>query len=53
MIQVNEKETIRRRYFIKRHSARRIAREWQHSRKTVKKAILDSGIPEYHLEVKD
>jgi len=49
MIQVNEKETIRRLYFIKRHSARRIARERQHSRKTVKKAIMDGGIPKYNL----
>lgn len=49
MIQVNEKETIRRLYFIKRHSARRIARERYHSRKTVKKAIMDGGVPEYHL----
>jgi len=49
MIQVDEKETIRRLYFIKRHSARRIARERHHSRKTVKKAIMDGGVPKYHL----
>ena len=49
MIQVDEKETIRRLYFIKRHSARRIAQERHHSRKTVKKAIMDGGVPEYHL----
>jgi transposase len=49
MIQVDEKETIRRLYFIKRHSTRRIARERHHSRKTVKKAIMDSGVPQYRL----
>ena len=41
MIQVDEKETIRRLYFIKRHSMRQVARERHHSRKTVKKAIMD------------
>lgn len=49
MIKVDEKETIRRLYFIKRHSVRQIARERNHSRKTVRKAILDSGVPEYRL----
>jgi len=49
MIQVEEKETIRRLYFIKRHSQRQIARERHHSRKTVKKAIMDAGVPQYHL----
>ena len=49
MIQVDEKETIRRLYFIKRQSQRQIARERHHSRKTVKKAIMDAGVPQYHL----
>jgi len=49
MIQVDEKETIRRLYFIQRHSIREIARELHHSRKTVKKAIADASVPEYHL----
>lgn len=49
MIQVKEKETIRKLYFIKRHSTRKIARERHHSRKTVKKAIMDGGVPQYHL----
>jgi transposase len=49
MIQVDEKETIRRLYFIKRRSQRQIARERHHSRKTVKKAIMDAGVPQYHL----
>ena len=49
MIQVDQKETIRRLYFIKRHSVRRIAKELGHSRKTVRKAIADASVPQYHL----
>jgi transposase len=49
MIKVDEKENIRRLFFIKRYSVRRIAREYHYSRKTVRKAIQDSAIPEYHL----
>lgn len=51
MIQVDEKETVRRFYFIQRHSIREIAQELHHSRKTVKKAITDASVPEYHLTV--
>ena len=51
MIQVDEKEKIRRLYFIKRHSIRKIAREHHYSRKTVRKAIQDASVPEYHLSV--
>ena len=51
MIQVDEKETIRRLYFIQRHSIRGVAKELHHSRKTVKKAITDASVPEYHLTV--
>ncbi len=46
MIQVDEKETIRRLYFIQRQSIREIARELNHSRKTVRKAITDASVPE-------
>ncbi len=49
MIQVEQKETIRRLYFIKRHSVRRIAKELGHSRKTIKKAIADASAPQYRL----
>jgi len=49
MIQVNEKETIRRLYFIQRHSIREISKEMYHSRKTVRKAIRDASVPKYHL----
>jgi len=51
MIQVDEKETIRRLYFIQRHSIREIAKELRHSRRTVKKAITDASVPQYHLTV--
>lgn len=51
MIQVDEKETIRRLYFIKRHSIRQIAEELHHSRKTVRKAIADASVPQYRLTV--
>jgi transposase len=49
MIQVEEKEVIRRLYFNQRRSIREIAKERRHSRKTVKKAIRDASVPEYHL----
>ena len=51
MIQVDEKETIRRLYFIQRHSIREVSKELHHSRRTVKKAITDASVPEYHLTV--
>jgi transposase len=47
---VDEKETIRRLFFIQRKSIRWIAREYHYSRKTVRKAINDAGVPQYHLE---
>jgi transposase len=49
MIKVDEKENIRRLYFIKRHSIRWIARENHYSRKTIRKAISDASVPEYRL----
>ena len=44
---MEHKEIIRREYFIKRKSVRQIAREFKYSRKTVRKAIMDPGIPVY------
>ncbi len=44
MIQVDEKETMRSLYFIKRHSIQQIAEELQHSRKTVRKAIAGGQV---------
>ena len=51
MIQVDEKENIRRLYFIHRHSIREISQKLRHSRKTVRKAVADAAVPEYHLTV--
>jgi len=51
MIQVDQKENIRRLYFIKRHSIRQIAGELNHSRKTVRKAIADASVPQYQRPV--
>lgn len=47
MITVEQKEIIRREYFIKRKSVRQIARELKHGRRTIRKAIKDAGIPSY------
>src|SRR3972149_1780989 len=49
MIKVDQKETLRRFYFIKRHSIRQIAEEFHRSRKTVRKAIADASVPQYCL----
>jgi transposase len=47
MLTVDGKEVIRRDYFIHRKSMRQIARERHHSRKTIRKAIYDPGVPVY------
>lgn len=47
MITVDQKEIIRREYFLRRKSIRQISRELKHSRKTVRKAIMDPEIPTY------
>ncbi len=48
MLTVDEKEVIRRDYFIHRKSMRQIAQERHHSRKTICKAIYDPGVPVYN-----
>src|SRR3974390_2467329 len=45
MITVDQKEIIRREYFLKRKSMREIARELHHGRAVIRKAIYDPGIP--------
>lgn len=47
MITVDQKEFIRREYFLNRKSMRQIARELHHSRRTIRKAIYDPGISVY------
>ena len=44
---MDEKEVIRRDFFIHRKSMRQIARERHHSRKTIRQAIYDPGVPIY------
>jgi len=48
MLSVDERERIRRAYYIEKKSVRQIAREQRRSRKTVRKAIA-SAEAEYHL----
>jgi transposase len=47
MLTVEQKEIIRRDFFIHRKSMRQIARERHISRKTIRKAVYDPGIPVY------
>lgn len=47
MVKVDEKERIRRAYFLQRKSIRQIARELHHARRTVRKAIHDPSPPQY------
>ncbi|MDP2856553.1 MAG: IS21 family transposase, partial [Bacillota bacterium] len=47
MIDVDEKELIRRAHFLQGLSMRRIARERRHSRHTVRRALEDPGPPVY------
>ena len=49
MLKVDEKEQIRRAFFIDGKSIRRIARERHHDRRTVRAAIRDAGPPQYTL----
>ena len=52
MIKVEDKEEIRRLYFWRRWSIRKIARELGHSRKTVRKALLRNHQNETHVTTK-
>lgn len=48
---MDQKETIRREYFLNRKSMREIAKELHHGRATIRKAIYDPGIPTYKRSV--
>jgi len=50
MIKVDQKERIRRAYYVERKSIRAIAREFGHSRRTVKKAIESAEEGQYTLK---
>ena len=47
MVGVEERERIRRAYFIEKKTIRWIAREYTHSRRVVREALKDSGVPVY------
>jgi len=47
MVTVEKKEEIRRSYFVEKKSIRKIAEKFGCSRRTVRKAIADSGVPVY------
>lgn len=48
---MDQKEIIRREYFLNRKSMREIAKELHHGRTTIRKAIYDPGIPTYKRSV--
>jgi transposase len=50
MIQVDEKEQIRRAFFLEGKTIRQIAREQHHSRETVRKALTNSSPTQYYSE---
>jgi len=50
MIEVEERERIRRAFFIQNKSIRQIARELHHSRKTVRKALEGGESPRYTMK---
>jgi transposase len=49
MIPVDERERIRRAYYVEHKSKRQIARELGHSRSTVDKAVASAEMPKYQL----
>ena len=50
MLTVDQREQIRRAYFIEGKSIRQIARERHHDRRTIRKALRDAGPPRYTLK---
>ena len=49
MLPVDERERIRRAYYVEHKPKRQIARELGHARTTVEKALSDGALAEYHL----
>lgn len=47
MVKVDERERMRRAYFIEKKTIRWIAREYRHSRRVVRQALKESGVPVY------
>ena len=51
MLRVDQREEIRRAFFIDRKSVRQIAREQHHNRRTIRSALEDAGPGRYTLAV--
>ena len=51
MLKVDQREQIRRDYFIQGKSIKQIAREGRHNRRTVRKSLHDARPPRYTLRV--
>ena len=49
MLTVDQREQIRRDYYIEGRSIRQIAREGHRDRRTIRKALRDAGPPRYTL----
>ena len=49
MLRVDQREQVRRAYFIEGKSLRQIARDRHHSRRTIRKALHDAGPPHFTL----
>ena len=49
MLTVDQREQIRRAYYVEGKSIRQIAREGRRDRRTVRKALRDAGPPRYTL----
>ena len=49
VLKVDQREQIRRAYFIEGKSVRQVARDGHHSRRTIRKALHDAGPPRYTL----
>jgi len=52
MLDVNEKEQIRRAVLVEGKSQRQVARETGHSRHTIKKMLKDGEVPKYRMQKK-
>ena len=50
MLTVDQREEIRRAYFVEGKSIRRIARERRHDRRTMRKTLRDAGPPRHTLK---
>lgn len=50
MLDVNEKETVRRAVLVDEKSQRQVVRETGHSRNTIRRLQADGAVPRYRLK---